>query len=168
MQKKALFLVLLVSVSIASYGQNAMFKALFMFNFGKYIEWPGQTSGNQFIIGVYGNDDIIPELNKLAAARKINNKTIVIKSVNSPSEVKDANIFFVPENKQGKLNEVIAYFNDKPTLIIGESNNACHHGAGINYIMQDGKMKYEICKTNITSHNLNLDHKLVALGIEID
>ncbi len=167
MQKKAFLLLLLINISIVSFGQNSMFKALFMFNFAKYIEWPAGTSNNNFIIAVYGKDDITPELQKLASARKINNKTIIVKTINSPSEAQNANIIFLPESKHGELSKVVAYFNNKPTLIISEKSGACKQGSAINYVTQNGKMKYEVCKYNITSHNLNVDQKLIALGTEI-
>ena len=86
MLKKGLFMILLLGATLMASGQQSMFKALFMFNFAKYIEWPNQESKSEFIIGVLGNDDIITELKKLAGARKINNKSIVVKSVKSPSE----------------------------------------------------------------------------------
>ncbi len=68
----------------------------------------------------------------------------------------------------GNLDNVIAFFNQKPTLIISEKNGACKHGSAINYITQSGKMKYEVCRNNISSHNLNIDQKLIALGIEVN
>ncbi len=168
MQKNVIFLMLLVCFPMASYAQESMFKALFMFNFGKYIEWPVQTSNNNFVIGIYGKDEITSELQKLASARKINNKTIVVKTVYSPSDAADANIFFVPETEHGNLDSVIAFFDQKPTLIISEKNGSCKHGSAINYVTQNGKMKYEVCKRNITTHHLNIDQKLIALGIEIN
>ncbi len=157
----------MICMSLSITGQQSMFKALFMFNFAKYIEWPNQNSQKEFIIGVYGNDEIIPELKKLAAARKINNRTIVVKSVKNPSEVPNANLFYIPTQASGNIDKVTAYFADKPTLIITNKANLCTKGSGINYITQGGKMKYEIKKANITSHNLRVDTKLIALGIEI-
>ncbi len=165
--KKKLIAVMMILVSLSVSGQQSMFKALFMFNFAKYIEWPNQTNQNEFIIGVLGHDEIIPELNKLANARKINNKTIVVKSVKDFKDAPNANIFFIPPSKSSEINDVKNYFLNKPTLIICENTNACNKGASINYTLQGGKMKYEISKQNIVSHNLNVDQKLIALGIEI-
>ena len=157
----------MIASSLSMYGQNAMFKALFMFNFAKYIEWPDQTDQKEFIIGVLGNDEIVSELNKLASARKINNKTIVVKNVKDVKDASDSNIFFIPTSKSSNINNVKTHFANKPTLIICEDAGACFNGAGINYTMQGGKMKYEISKQNIACHNLNVDQKLIALGIEI-
>ncbi|TLX76518.1 YfiR family protein [Labilibacter sediminis] len=165
--KTKLIVVIMALMSLSISGQQSMFKALFIFNFAKYIEWPNQEGNKDFIIGVYGNDDIISELKKLAAARKINNKNIVVKSVKSPSEVPNANMFYIPNSKSGSINEVTSYFAQKPTLIVSDKPGLCKKGAGINYTVQSGKMKYEICKANITSHNLKIDQKLIALGIAV-
>ena len=167
MLKRLLIVLVLGLLTIPVPGQQSMFKALFMFNFAKYIEWPQQDANTEFIIAVYGDDDIIPELKKLAAARKINNKSIVIKSVKKPSEVPNANLFYIPTGSSGKLSEVKSFYNGKPTLIVSDKANLCNKGSGINYVMQGGKMKFEIKKANITSHNLNVDPKLIALGIEV-
>jgi len=154
-------------MSLSVFGQQSMFKALFMFNFTKYIEWPNQSSSSEFIIGVFGNDDIVPELQKLAAARKINGKSIIIKSVKTLSEASGSHLFYVPSSKSNQLNEAIEFFNGKQTLLISEDKGACQKGTAINYIMDGGKMKYEICKKNILSQKLNVDQKLIALGIEV-
>ena len=168
MLKRISFLLLLGLLTLPVPGQQSMFKALFMFNFAKYIEWPNQESQKEFIIAVYGENEIIPELEKLAAARKINNKPIVIKTVKSPSEAPEAHLFYLPTNSSNKIDEVISFYKEKPTLIVTDKANLINKGAGINYITKGGKMKFEVKKSNITSHNLNVDPKLIALGIEIN
>lgn len=158
---------IMILISISLTGQEPMFKALFIFNFAKYIEWPNQKSETDFIIGIYGNDPIIGELNKLAASQKVNNKSIVVKRVSSPSELTNACIFYLPSSAANKMSQVTSYFAERPTLIITEHSNACINGAGINYVMHEGKLKFEINKSNIVSHGLNLDPKLIVLGTEI-
>ncbi len=165
--KKKLTVLIMICMSLSLTGQQSMFKALFMFNFAKYIEWPNHSSQNEFIIGVLGNDDIVPELKKLASSKKINNKPIIVKSVKSPSEASNAQLFFIPESKSGNITEAISFFKNKSTLIVSEKKGACTEGTAINYVLQGGKMKYEICRKNIESHQLKVDQKLVALGIEV-
>ena len=168
MLKRVSFVLLLGLLTLPVPGQQSMFKALFMFNFAKYIEWPNQKTESEFVIGIYGNDDITAELQKLAVARKINNRTIVVKSVKVPSEAPNANIFYIPPQSSSSLDEIISFYAQKSTLIITDKSDLCLKGAGINYVMQEGKMKYEVCKKNILSHNLNVDPKLISLGIEIN
>ncbi|MCW3808043.1 YfiR family protein [Plebeiibacterium marinum] len=165
--KKKLTVLIMICLSLSLSGQQSMFKALFMFNFAKYIEWPDRSNQNEFIIGVYGNDEIVNELKKLASSKKINNKSIVIKTVKSLSEASDANLFFVPASKSAHIAEVSSFFAQKPTLIVSEKEGGCKDGSAINYVQQGGKMKYEICRSKIESHNLKVDQKLISLGIEV-
>ena len=166
-KKKKLMVGFMILLSLSLHGQQSMFKALFMFNFAKYIEWPNQAKQSEFIIGVSGNDDIISELNKLAAVRKINGKPIVIKKVMTPSEAPNANIYYIPTANSGQLSKATTYFSGKPTLIITNKDDLCKKGACLNYVNRNGKMKYEVNQANIKSHQLNVDPKLIALGIEI-
>lgn len=154
-------------MSISVNGSQSMFKALFMFNFAKYIEWPNMEQQSEFVIGVLGNDEIIPELNKLAGARKINNKKIVVKSVKTPAEGNGVHIFYVPNTKSNQIQKVVANFKGSPTLIVTDKPSLCKVGSHINYVTVDGKMKFEVNKQNIINHNLNVDPKLVALGISV-
>ncbi len=167
--KKQVFVVLtLFLLSITANAQQSMFKALFMFNFAKYIQWPNHSAKSDFVIAVYGDDDITKELSKLAAARKINNKTLVVKSIKSLDEANNAQILFIPTGKSSNLDGILSHFKNKSTLIITDKEGLCAKGSQINYVNIDGKLKFEISKNNIAAHNLNLDPKLLSLGIEIN
>ncbi|MCW3807619.1 YfiR family protein [Plebeiibacterium marinum] len=165
--KKRIALLIMVLISISSQGQQSMFKALFMFNFAKYIEWPNINNSDNFTIAIIGTDDINTELKKLSSSKKINNKSIVIKTIKHPNEAADAQIVFIPENKSGNLDQVLSFYETKPTLIITDKDGYCAKGSCINYTLQNGKLKYEISKERISNQNLKVDQKLVSLGIEI-
>ncbi len=165
--KKKLTVLILLCLTLSLTGQQSMFKALFMFNFAKYIEWPNLSNQNEFIIAIYGNDEITPELQKLASTKKINNKPIVVKIVKSPEEASNAQLFYIPESKSGDINSITSFFSNKQTLLVSDKKGACSEGTAINYTMQNGKLKYEICRKNIESHQLKVDQKLISLGIEV-
>ena len=51
-------------------------KAAFMINFGKFIEWPQESlSGNEFVIGVLGDDYFKGTMELMVKNKKISNKT---------------------------------------------------------------------------------------------
>ena len=45
---------------------NAKIKAVFIYNFTKYIEWPKESSTGSFKIGVYENKLLYDELIKMS------------------------------------------------------------------------------------------------------
>ncbi|MBK7311840.1 MAG: YfiR family protein [Sphingobacteriaceae bacterium] len=55
----------------SGYDTNAKIKAVFIYNFTKYFEWPNNKKTGNFIIYIVGkNDNLINELNLLAKRKK--------------------------------------------------------------------------------------------------
>ena len=63
MRKSTFLILVLVAACLTAKAQDEKFKALFMYNFTKYIEWPQSKQTGDFVIGVVGGSPIIDELN---------------------------------------------------------------------------------------------------------
>lgn len=101
-----------------SYDTNAKMKALYVYNFTKYIEWPESYKQGNFVIGLFGETSIKAELDKVAATRKAVNQTIEIKLFLSVSEITDCHMLYVSKEKSSDFsaavekNERKKYFSD--------------------------------------------------------
>lgn len=142
------------------YGQNERFKAMFIYNFTNYIEWPG-GSGSSFIITVMGESPIIKELEEIAKRKKIGGASIEVKKAGSVMEIGKTHIIFIPSNKKKLLGDVADSFTGKPVLII--SDNA-QGKFGINLVDNDGKQSFEVSRSQLSEHRLKVDASLFALG----
>lgn len=90
------------------WAQDEMFKALFMYNFTKDIEWPSAYTQGDFVIGVLGSSPIIAELEKIAQKKKVGNQPIVVKQFSSANSISKCNMIYLPPNKSSQLSAVIA------------------------------------------------------------
>lgn len=72
-------LLFLFVSSIATNAQNEKFKALFLYNFIKNIEWPQAYKQGDMIIGVMGNTPIIKELETITSSQKAGNQMMKVK-----------------------------------------------------------------------------------------
>ncbi len=147
--------------------QDERFKALFMYNFTKYLEWPVDNQNEEFVIGVYGSSPIIQELNIIAQKKTVGNQKIVVKKINSPEELPACSILYIPENKSSKVSEIIKNCKSKGTLIITDKEGLGKTIAGINYVKVDGKQNFEINKSNIEGKGIKINSALLTLGIAI-
>jgi hypothetical protein len=148
--------------------QNEKFKALFMYNFTKYIEWPASQRTGAFIIGVLGNSSMTVELNTIAGKQRVGSQNIVIKTFNSVNDIEDCNILYLPPSKSSLIGEVVNKITGKPILIISDKNGLAAQGACINYVMDGDKLKYEVNKGSIEKRGLTVSSALLALGIVIN
>ncbi len=168
MKRKAiLFLLFCLFGTFIVSAQEDMFKALFMYNFTKYIEWPDEYKSGDFVITVVGNSGLISELEKLATKKKVENQAIIVKKVNDVSEISKSHIIYVSPTKSSQLSELKSSLASNPTLIVTDKEGLANSGACINFVRVDGKQKFEINPNNIQSVGLKLNSTLTALGIVI-
>ena len=171
--KKTIVTLLLIHFifSLSSFAQKTqkdVFKALFLYNFAKNIEWPQTYKKGDFIVGVLGNSTIIPELNKIAKKKKIGSQSIVVKRFTAVDKIGKCHVLFIPSNKNSSIDKVLKQTAKKPVLILTDSPNMVKKGALINFVMLNGAQKFEISSVNFKSRGLKVSSFLLKLGIKVD
>ena len=171
--KKTLFIllsfVLLTSSTVVKPGDseeaNAKIKAIYIYNFTKYIEWPTEYQEGSFVIGFIGSSSaLLNELSKLASTKKAGNQSIEIRNISKIDDNAKYHIIFILPDNSAQLNEVITKVKGKSTLIITEKPGLVQKGAGINFIVKDNKQKIELSEENINKYKLKVADKLVDLA----
>lgn len=160
----ALFMCLFIRPGSA---QGDKFKALFIFNFTKHIEWGGDYKNGDFVIAVLGNSEVYNSLLSIGQTKTVGSQPIKVIKVNSPAEVVKCNIFYVPTNKSAEIDKVVDKFKNTSTLVVTDDTNACAKGSCINLQLVDGKQKFEISKANVQKQNLKVSTGLLNLGIAL-
>lgn len=150
------------------YDTNAKMKALYVYNFTKYIEWPESYKQGNFIIGLLGEASIKEELLKVATTRKAVNQTIEVKQYNSVAEIGDCHMLYVAKEKTTEFNSVVQKTSGKSTLVITEENGYAEKGAGISFVVVDSRQKFELSKTNIQKRDMKVGSNLLTLAIVVD
>jgi hypothetical protein len=157
-------LLFLIFVSTANRikAQEEKFKAIFIYNFTRYINWP--IKSGDFVVTVLGNDPITGEMESIATKKMVGNSKIRIVTINSPSELGNCQIVYVVKSNSDVMAQVVKKAKESNILIITDKQNACLLGAGINFIENGGKLTFEISKQNIESCSLQVNSALLSLG----
>jgi hypothetical protein len=158
--------VCLFGTPASSKAQDERFKAIFIYNFTKYINWP--VNQGDFVINVLGNDGILNEMGEIATKKTVGNSKIDIIKILSPSEITKCHILFIASSKMDLLSEAIQIARKKNILVITEKANSCKVGSCINFLSRDGKLTFEISKSNIETCGLQVSVDLLKLGIALD
>ncbi|MFQ3576022.1 MAG: YfiR family protein [Cytophagales bacterium] len=147
---------------------NSKIKAIFLYNFTKYIEWPPHYKKGDFVIGVLGNSPIVPELEKMAERTKLGTQTFSIKRYNNINEISDCHILYVA-NSNNELIELAAQkLHKKSPLIISECGGCTKKGSAINFVSVDNKQRFELNKGNAGKNGLLVSSNLATLAILVD
>lgn len=158
------------SAADGSYDTTAKMRALFLYNFTRYIEWPESYKQGSFYIGVLGetSSTFTTELDKMAATKKAVNQKIEIKHFNSASEISKCHMLYVAKEKSTELNSAISKTKDFSTLIVTEEKGFAKQGAGISFVVINNRQKFELNKGSIQTRNLIVGSSLLSLAIVVD
>jgi len=144
---------------------NARVKALFIYNFSKYIEWPGSMNSATFRIAVLGNyPTLVNELTSMASFKKGGNLPFEIVSYNDIDEINNCHILFVEPLISVKIDQVVEKLNGNNTLLVTERDGLANTVSAINFYYADSKQRMEINQANITKYNLKVSSKLLAIA----
>jgi hypothetical protein len=143
-------------------------KALFLYNFGGYVEWPATTfhGPNQpFVIGVLGPAPLLDTLSDIAASKKIGERRIVIEHFPSVNEIRPCQILFVtrgvsPQEQRQAVEKLL----NQPVLIVGESDGFARGGGTVNFFVESNKIRFEINPEAARQQQLKISSKLLALA----
>jgi hypothetical protein len=160
---RAILLVTILIASKFSFSQDEKFKAVYLYNFTKYIEWSAPSKQGDFVIGVLGNSDIFEPLKVVAEKMKVGNQPIVVKRFNSPDEIGRCQLLFVPENKINQLSIILAK-SISNILIVSDKKGMISQGSGICFYMDNTELKFEVSKPNIEKQGLKVNPALLVLG----
>jgi hypothetical protein len=164
--KFAAFLIILNFCFTALSAQDEKLKAIFIYNFTRYVDWPDKP-GN-FIITIIGNDPITAEIQSIAAKKTVGASKIEVKNARTPADLTTCHILYIPESKPEILASFLVKAKDLNILIVSENKDACLKGSCINFIDNSGKINFEISKANIENNGLKVSGELMQLGIAIN
>lgn len=142
-------------------------KALFVYHFTKYVEWPVERRDTKFIIGIYGHADILNDLMKITYNKLVNKKEISIEIISDPEKINLCNIIYVPNNYINELQTIVKQTKNNGVLIVTETADACNKGSAINIIKKNSRMVFEINTTAATEAKLKISDQLLALAIVV-
>lgn len=158
--------IVLVAISFqTSFAQKEKFHSVFIYNFSKYVKWPESKNSEKFVIGMLGKSPIEEELEVMSKTKKVNGTPIEIKQFNSVDEISDCHILYISASASNSLGKVISQIENKPVLIVTDNPGSAYKGATINFINQNGKIRFELNQQNAESKGLKVAGSLANLAI---
>jgi hypothetical protein len=115
---------------------------------------------------VIGDKEISTELEALSKIKQINGKTLVVNRVKQLKEIEPSQIIFLGSSKSSLMSDLNSNLKNSPVLLISDKSGLYSKGAGICFIVVNGKLRFEIKPENIERRGLSVSSKLISLGIK--
>jgi hypothetical protein len=146
---------------------EAQVKAVFLFNFAKYVEWPAAAfagTNAPFTIGVVGEDRFEDNLRHAVANKTINGRRFVIKHFAADEPLSGCQILFISDSEAPRMGELLNKVNALPILTVGEDEQFAQKNGIISFVLKEGKVRLEINLTSAGKTGLTISSKLLAVA----
>ena len=158
----------LLLVSLGAFAQATAeyrVKAGFLYNFVAFTEWPA-TVGRPLTLCVYGADPFGDELNALQG-KTAGGRSLAIRYVDNLEQLKGCQVVFVARSAIGSLPRIMARLEGEPVLTVADAPSALDGGVGINMVVRQSKVAFEVNLAATRRAQLDVSSKLLRLASEV-
>lgn len=166
--KPGLFAMSLLLVGSQAFAQalpEYRAKAGFLYNFLVFTEWPSRV-GTSLPLCVYGTNPFGEEVDALEG-KQVNGRTLAVRYPGSLDQLKICRVIFVAESAIGSLPRIIETLRGEPVLTVADSPGALDAGIGINLLVRQNKIAFEVNLAATRRAELSLSAKLLRLASEV-
>lgn len=169
MKKLVVLVLAFCIISVAQAQEKPMHEihSAMLYNFIKYVQWPNEGDGSEFVVGVLGDDEVFNTLKQWYDGKPKGTKKYVIKKLGSATEANTCSVVYLGKTKSGQFDEVKGATVGKPILTITNGNGLGQKGSCINFKVMDGKLKFEMNQGTFSAANLKVSSQLTSMAILI-
>jgi hypothetical protein len=143
-------------------------KALFLYNFTQFVEWPLEAFKN-------ANDPLTiciltpspfeqGELEQIFAGKRIDNHPLAWRVIPDPSQVAGCQIVFISSAALKRARALVAEHRHPGLLTVGENPGFAAGGGVVNFQVRDGRVRLEINVGAAEHLKLRISAKLLKLA----
>jgi hypothetical protein len=162
-------LLMLVAGSSGAQGTSREYdvKAVFLFNFVQFTEWPTNafaTTNSPLVIGVLGKDPFGAILDTTIKGETFNGRTLKVQRFSRVEDVKDCHMLFVSSSEASRVGPVIEALKNRPILTVGESDGFALSGGCVRFITENSKIRLRVNLESVKRAQLTLSSKLLRVA----
>ncbi len=139
-------------------------KAVFLFNFAMFVDWPSDAfpdTSAPFVIGVLGNDPFGPYLDEVVRGEEIGKRRVEVRRYRAMEEVGLCHILYVGQGGAAPDGRIRESLGGRRVLTVGESDQFLRDGGVIAFAERDGKIRLRINTGAAKASSLTISSKLL-------
>jgi len=148
---------------------EANLKAVFLFNFTKYVTWPasgiGEPSPAELRICVTANDAFFSLLKTAVAGEDIDGKPLVPVALEGLDDAKTCQILYVGDSQSADAKAWLSVVRGEQVLTVADG--ALSDETVITFVRDDNRIRFDINRVAADRRNLNVSAKLLRLARKV-
>lgn len=139
-------------------------KAVFLFNFAQFVQWPATAfdgPDSPLVIGILGADPFGGSLEEAVRGEQVQGRSIEIRRFARADEIATCHILFLGRTEGTGLEGILAQLKFRPILTVGEAEPFARTGGMIGFVTDRNRIKLRINRGAAEAANLLLSSRLL-------
>lgn len=159
-----LFLVAPVAAAEQAPSKEFQVKAVFLYHFAQFVEWPAHAFENPespLVIGVLGLDPFGSFLDELVRGEKVNGREIVVERYRWVGEIDRCHILFVSGSEGPRVEQIARTLRPRSVLTVCDWEGFAREGAIVRLVMERSRVRLRINLDAAKAAGLTISSKLL-------
>ena len=142
-------------------------KAVFLYNFCRFIEWPDSgfhSRQEPLVIGIVGADPFGGMLAEAIAGETYHGRPIQIAHFAGPRDIRQCHLLFVSQSNAGQLEQIFAAVAGLNVVTVGETQTFLDRGGMIALVAEQNRVRLRINSGALRTTRLNVSSKLLQVA----
>jgi len=139
-------------------------KAVFLFNFAQFVEWPARAYRDAkapLVIGVLGEDPFGAFLDRLVSGEKVGGRPLIVRRFPRADDITECHILFISRSEAATLNQVLARLKGRSLLTVSDVDTFTRQGGIVRFVMENGKIRLRINVEAAKECDLTISSKIL-------
>ena len=149
---------------------DSVAKAAFLYRVAGFVDWPPGTFANQdeaLVIAVAGHPAVLAELEQLVGGRTLEGRPVIVRRWADNEPAGPVHVLFVGAGRETQVRERIAAAPG-PVLVITEQDNGHRLGAVLNFVQEDGRVRFTASLPAADARGLRLSARLLSVAQSVE
>lgn len=141
---------------------DSQVKAAFLFNFAKFVNWPGPSDG-PFVIGIAGDDAFAEVVTRTVRGRSVNGRELQTRRLAGREDLAGCQVVFIGIMRPHDAAEWLQRVRG-PVLTVGETVQFLRDGGMVRFYIENNNVRFQINQKNAEVAGLKISSQLLTLA----
>jgi hypothetical protein len=141
-------------------------KALFIFNFLRFVEWPekGVAPDAPYKVVIAADDEVFAGLASILRTRAVNQRKIEVTRLSKEPASTKPHVLYLTRSAPGWSRAIAKEYQQYPVLLVGEEPGFARRNGIVNFVVNDEIVRLEINVQAAARSSLQISGRLAALA----
>ena len=142
-------------------------KAAYLFKFLAYVDWPAAAlppPDQPIVLGIAGADAVYEELRRVLPGRSVLGRPVAVRRVAPGDGVDGLQVLFLGHGVELAQNPWLAKVRERAVLVVTDDPQGLRHGGMLNFVLVQGKLRFEASVASADRSGLKLSSRLLAVA----